>query len=172
MGFLRALRNFLADRSHEQPPEDSLRRFRDAWGLDPEAGELVEPTDEAPAVEAPSAPGPDARGASEYDRTQWRRKLHHIFEAGPATNPEWPALLREARALNLDDAWVADGMREEFTMLIRSHIADRRLTEDERANLDAVRRRIGWTEAEAAAIVESVVAEARRFFGGDVVVES
>jgi hypothetical protein len=171
MGFLSALRSFLADRSQAQAPEDSLRRFRDAWGLDADAGAEA-PAVPAPAAESRSAPGPDAREASGYDRTQWRRKLHHIFEVDPAGSPEWPALLLEARALNLDDAWVDEGMREEFTMLIRSHIADRRLTEDERANLEAVRRRIGWTEQEAAAIVESVVADARRFFGGDVVVES
>jgi hypothetical protein len=170
MGFLKALRNFLADKPPARISEDSLKRFRDAWGLDADADAAIE----AAAVEpAPSriAPGPDAQSASAYDRSQWRRKLHHIFEVNPAGSPEWPALLREAKALNLGDAWVADCMREEFTMLIRLHIADHRLSEDERENLDAVRRRIGWTEEEAAAIVETVVADARGFFGKDVDVD-
>lgn len=175
MGFLSALRNFLADKPPaQQVPEDSLRRFRDAWDLDADAAARVETEAEAAAVEPPPsriAPGPDAQSASPYDRSQWRRKLHHIFEVNPAGSPEWPALLREAKALGLGDAWVAEGMREEFTMLIRAHIADHRLTDDEREQLDAVRRRIGWSEEEAAAIVESVVADARRFFGKDVDVD-
>lgn len=165
MGFLSALRNLLADRSHADASEESLRRFRDAWDLDED--------DEAGGVDAESrsAPGPDARSASEYDRTQWRRKLRHIFEKDPVGSPEWAPLLLEAKALKLDDALVAEAMTEEFTMLIRALIADRRLSEDEQAKLDAVRTRIGWSEREAAAIVESVVADARRFFGEDVVVE-
>lgn len=163
MGFLSALRNLLADRSHAGASEESLRKFRDAWELG---------ADDAPAPPgSPVAPGPDARSASAYDRNQWRKKLRHIFEKDPAGSPEWPALLQEAKGLDLDDAWVSEALREEFTMLIRSLIADRRLSEDEQAQLDAVRRRIGWTEEEAAAIVESVVADARRFFGADVVVE-
>lgn len=164
MGFLSSLRNLLADRSHAEASEESLRKFRDAWDLDEE---------DVPAPPGSSiAPGPDARSASAYDRNQWRKKLGHIFEKDPAGSPEWEPLLQEAKGLDLDDAWVADALREEFTMLIRSLIADRRLSEDEQARLDAVRRRIGWTEEQAAAIVDSVVADARRFFGADVVIEN
>ncbi len=160
MGFLASLRDFLAEKAHIRPSEGASRRLRDAWGLS---------GDEPPAAAATSsAPSVDAQAASAYDRAQWRRKLHHVFEKDPADNPEWPALRREAKALNLGDAWIDECMREEFTMLIRSHVADRRLSDDERAELDAVRRRIGWSEEQAAAIVESVVAEARSFFGEDV----
>ncbi|WP_165244787.1 hypothetical protein [Paludisphaera soli] len=163
MGFLSALRGFLADKSRLDASEESREKFRNAWGLDPEP----EPDEEAGA----SAPGPDADAASEFDKTQWRRKLHHIFEKYPASSDEWPLLMREARALRLDDAWVAQGMKEEFTMMIRGLIADRRLTEEEQARLEAVRKLMGLTEERAAALVRSVVAEAERFFGGDVVVD-
>lgn len=165
MGFLSALRGFLSDRSHAEADEEALRRFRDAWDLDDDEAVSVDPA-------SPIAPSPDARSASDYDRTQWRKKLRHIFEKNPAGSPEWAPLLQEAKGLDLDDAWVSEALKEEFTMLIRSLIADRRLSEDEQASLDAVRRRIGWSEEEAAAIVESVVADARRFFGEDVVIES
>lgn len=154
MGFLSALRHLLTDSSHAERSPESLERFRNAWGLE----------DEAVAVAEPAA-------ASEYDRTQWRRKLHHIFEKDPTAEGEWPALMREAKALKLDVGWVASGMREEFTMMIRGLIADRRLSETDRARLDAVRDRIGLSEDEAAALVQSVVADARRFFGGETIVE-
>lgn len=157
MGFLSTLRHLLTDHSHVERSEESLERFRNAWGLDDEA--------------AVGGNSPTDQVASEYDRTQWRRKLHHIFEKDPASDAEWPTLMREAKALNLDDAWVDAAMREEFTMMIRSLIADRRLSEDDQERLDAVRKRMEMTEEEAAALVQSVVADARRFFGGDVIVE-
>jgi hypothetical protein len=163
MGFLSVLRGFLADKSRLDASEESRERLRDAWGLDLDS----EPADEPGA----SAPGPDADAASEFDKTQWRRKLHHIFEKYPASSGEWPRLMQEARGLRLDDAWVAEGMKDEFTMMIRALIADRRLTEEEQARLEAVRVLAGLTEEDAAALVRSVVADAERFFGGDVVVE-
>ncbi|AMV39013.1 hypothetical protein [Planctomyces sp. SH-PL62] len=160
MGFLRALRGFLTDKSRLNDSEESLERFRSVWGLEPE--------EEA----SKSAPGPDASSASEFDRVQWRRKLHHIFEKYPASSGEWPVLMREARALNLDDDWVAAGMREEFTMMIRGLIADRRLSEEEQARLEAARKLIGLDLEQAGDLVRSVVAEAERFFGSDVVIDS
>ena len=157
MGFLSALRHFLADRPPAQDSEEVRGRIRDAWGLDDEPGSI--------------APGPDAAEASAYDRNQWRRKLNHFFVKPPASDAEWADLLSEAKALKLDDAWVAAGMRDEFTMMIRGLVADRRLSEDEQARLEAVRKRIGLGEEEAAELVRSVVADARRFFGADVVVD-
>jgi len=162
MGFLSALRNFLADKARLDASEDSLERIRDAWGLDSEPGD---------AARSPIAPGPDAASASAYDRANWRRKLHTVFEKFPATKSEWPGLMTEARALRLDDAWIEDGIVEEFTMMIRGLLADRRLSEDEIARIQAVRLMIGMSEDRAAAVVQSVVADAERFFDGEVVVE-
>ncbi|MDG3003477.1 hypothetical protein [Paludisphaera mucosa] len=164
MGFLSALRGFLGDKSRLDASEESLERFRDAWGLDADPEEASETPGE-------STPGPDAAAASEFDKTQWRRKLHHIFEKYPASSGEWPLLMREARALKLDDAMVASGTKGEFIMMIRALIADRRLSEEDQVRVEEVRKLIGMSEEQAAAVVRSVVVDAERFFGGDVVIE-
>lgn len=161
MGFLSVLRGYFADRSRPEPTDEAMERFRAAWGLAPEEADN-------PGV---ASPGPDADAPSAFDKTQWRRKLHHIFERFPASSGEWPALMREARALGLDAGWIAEGMGEEFTMMVRGLIADRRLTQEEQDRLEAARTLIGLSEEEAAALVRDVVEDAERFFGGGVIVD-
>ena len=158
MGFLKALRNFLADRPGPDAPEESLDRLRAAWDLE------AEPT--ASSI----APGPDADAASSYDKLNWRKKLHTFFDKFPATQAEWPELATEARALGLEEAWMRAGILEEFTMMIRGLLADRRLSEAEIARIETVRQLIGLPEDQAAGVVSAVVADARRFFG-EIVVE-
>ncbi len=70
---------------------------------------------------------PPRRG--NYDRAQWHKKLKRILDELPGSKPEWDALVYEARALELDPAWVAQAQREEFQLLVRRIVSDRVVTE-------------------------------------------
>lgn len=150
MGFLGTLRNLLSSTPKESD-EATRARLRKAWGLD-------EP--EAP----PSEPG----AASNYDKTLWRRKLYQIFANLPGSRDQWSDLMADARALKLDRSWMDAGMAEEFEQLLRAAVADRVVTEDEQAKIDAARRLIGLSEEEAATVLRAIVAEAEAFFGSQV----
>ena len=67
--------------------------------------------------------------------------------------------------MEFDPAWVAKCQRDEFQLLIRCAVSDRRFTETEHRTLDLARDLIGIPEAEAEAALHAVVAEAESFFG-------
>lgn len=161
MRFLETLKGFLSRHAHLGTSEDAKARLRDAWGLD------AEPT---AASRNPSsiAPSHDADAASPYDVEQWRKKLRRIFEELPASKGEWTGLMTEARAYGLEDGWLAERLAEEFTLLIRGVVADRLLSEADHERIEAARKLIGITEAQAETAVHAIVAEAEEFFGGSV----
>ena len=76
--------------------------------------------------------------------------------------------MAEARALKLDPAWVTKCQVDEFLLLVRRAVADRLFTEPEHRKLDLARDLIGIPEAEAEAVLHSIVAEAESFFGKSV----
>ena len=88
-GFFDALRRTLTHDTHKHVSHETQKRIRSAWGLDDE---------ESPAP----APEPEGPGASAYDRSQWKKRLRHIFEALPASQKEWPVLMTDAHASALD----------------------------------------------------------------------
>ncbi|MHC5541662.1 hypothetical protein ACYOEI_25860 [Singulisphaera rosea] len=102
---------------------------------------------------------------SDFDRTQWHKKMKRVLERLPESSPEWPDLMLEAKALELDTSWVDNSQREEFLLLIRQAVADRVVTEDEHRKLDLARELIGIPEDEAQASLNAIVAEAESFFG-------
>jgi len=71
----------------------------------------------------------------------------------------------EARALELDPAWVAQSQREEFLLLVRRAVSDRVVTGPEHQKLDLARELIGMPEAEAEEALHAIVSEAESFFG-------
>jgi hypothetical protein len=150
MGFFDALKRVLGGHAQgdQVPAPHGLAR---AWGLDDGAA--------------------NAEGlaeASEYDRAQWLRKLKRILSGLPETRGEWPELIADAKALALDPAWIKECEREEFLLLVRRAVADRKFTEAEHRKLDLARDLIGLPEAEAEAALHSIVAEAESFFGKSV----
>jgi hypothetical protein len=109
--------------------------------------------------EAPT-PGPDV-----YDRVQWQKKLKRILEELPSSESEWTSLMTEGRALGFEPTWIHHCQLEEFQMLIRKAVSDRHVTEEEHRKLDLARNLIGIPEAEAEALLHTIVTEAERFFG-------
>ena len=103
--------------------------------------------------------------ASQYDQAQWRKKLALILETLPESQSRWDELMAEARAMSFDSDWILRVQIEEFFLLIRRAVSDRRFTEDEHEKLELARRLIGMTEAEAEGALQTVVAEAEQFFG-------
>lgn len=100
----------------------------------------------------------------DYDRATWRKKLKRILEHLPAAEAEWPDLMTEAGALNLETSWVEQCMREEFALLVRGVVGDRVVTLQEHSKLEQARTLIGLSDAEAEAILGEIVAEAEAFF--------
>jgi hypothetical protein len=165
MGFFDVLKGFLSSAVHHGASHDARARIRDAWGLD----------DESPAAPPEStsiSPTADADSASAYDVEQWRKKLRRIFEDLPSSKSEWPAMMTEARAYNLNDEWIAARLAEEFTLLIRGVVADRLLSEADHERIETARKLIGITESQAETAVQAIVAEAEQFFGGAIVEEA
>lgn len=133
--------------------EKARARLIEAWGL--EEGDLSERSPEKTAGGTPL----------DYDRNQWVRKLRHVLDELPDSEPRWEVLVREGRAKQFDEAWMRRLMLDEFAMMVRRAVADRVFTERERKKLDLARYLIGLNEAEASAIYASVVQEAETFFG-------
>ncbi len=104
----------------------------------------------------------------DYDRTQWLRKLKHILDELPDSEPRWEQLVREGRAKGFEESWMRHLMLEEFTLLVRRAVADRVFSERERRKLDLARVLVGLDQAQAEAIYASVVKEAETFFGEEV----
>lgn len=103
-----------------------------------------------------------------YDRTQWRRKLTLTLDRLPESQKEWEPLMADARALNIDPAWIQGAMRSEFDLLIRRAVADSHLTGMEHRKLDLARDLIGLSDEDAEKMLHTAVAEAETFFGKDV----
>ncbi len=143
MGFFDTLRRVLG-----QPPAGE--NVAAVWGLndEPEAGSAAEP--------------------GLYDQDNWHKKMKRVLDGLPGSRHEWPELVAEARALNLDQDWVTRCQVDEFLLLVRHAVSDRRFTEEEHRNLDLARDLIGIPEAEAEAALHAIVAEAESFFGGSV----
>jgi hypothetical protein len=150
-----------SDQVHHEPADAERLRFLEGW-------RLSETPPSEPADEQPSAEPNEAAAlpkASAYDVDQWRKKLKRVLDKLPASQSEWEPMIADGRALGLDTEWMAWVQLEEFTLLIRRAIADRRFTSEEHRKLDLARDLIGMTEPEAEALVQSVVAEAEAFFG-------
>lgn len=156
MGFFDTLRHVLS--GEHRRPVDRGQGEGPEIGRDPEPGGPG-PTDEADAT----APAPDT-----YDRLNWQKKLKRILNELPGSQPGWPDLMAEARALGFDPVWVYHGQVEEFRMMVRRAVSDRHFTEEEHRRIDLARDLIGIPEAEAEAILHAIVAEAEAFFGAPV----
>lgn len=148
MKFFDALRKSLGqDAAVPEPPSPEVgRQLNEAWGLGPSQAEGF--TD-----------------ASLYDQSQWRKKLKLILEELPDSKPRWGELMAESRAMSFNPDWVMQCQVEEFMLLIRRAVSDRRFTEEEHDKLELARQLIGIPEAEAAAALQTVVKEAEQFFG-------
>lgn len=153
MGFLGTLKKLLSAAPQWETTEAKRARLREAWGLDD-----AESSASAPAAEA----------TSDYDKTQWRRKLHQVFQNLPGSRDQWTGLMTDARSLNLDQSWMDEGMAQEFEQLLRAVVADRVVSEDEQEKIEAARRLIGLSEDDAATVLRAVAAEAEAFFGAEV----
>jgi hypothetical protein len=119
------------------------------------------------AMPAASSDAP-AQQATRYDRTLLHRKLTRILDELPGSEPQWKALMFDARALELEPDWIGRARLEEFLLPVRRAVADRVVTEPEHRKLDLARRRIGLPGAEAGAALLGIVAEAESFFGAPV----
>ncbi|MDX2038886.1 MAG: hypothetical protein SFX72_19730 [Isosphaeraceae bacterium] len=104
-------------------------------------------------------------GSSDYDRSNWRRKLGRILDRLPASESEWADFLADAHALGFEPEWITQACREEFALLVRRAVADHVVTDAEHRKLDIAQILLEIPEAEAERIFESVVAEAEAFFG-------
>lgn len=145
MRFFDAMRRVLGGR--HGPPDPALAR---AWGLDDEvsASESGEPDD-----------------TSAYDRAQWRRRLKRTLEGLPESRGVWDDLVADAKALHFDRAWMDDCFQEEFRLLVRKAVSDRKFTEAEHRDIDLARDLMGIPEHDATEVLHAVVAEAESFFG-------
>lgn len=143
MGFFDTLRRALSGGAGR--PSEALKS---AWGLD-----------------EPAPIPPLAAQSDDYDRVQWHKKLKKTLDDLPASKSQWDDLLNDARALNLDPEWMTRAQVDEFMLLIRRAVSDRRFTEDEHEKIELARKLIGIPEAEAEAALRIVLAEAEAFFG-------
>ena len=156
MKFFDSLRRALGQdpAAHVPQTEEAGRRLSTAWGLDDERNQS-----------APPAHPEGFADASLYDRAQWRKKLKHILGELPVSRSRWDELIAEARSMSFDPEWMMQCQVEEFLLLIRRAVSDRRFTEDEHHKIDLARQLIGIPEAEAEAALQTVMAEAEQFFG-------
>ena len=122
------------------------------------------PDDPSPARDL-DRDGPPSGDSGVYDRLNWQKKLKRILAELPASKPQWPELMAEARALGFEHDWVHHCQVEEFQMMVRRAVSDGHFTEAEHRKLDLARDLIGIPEAEAEAILHAIVAEAEAFFG-------
>src|SRR3954447_18530089 len=98
MGFFDTLRRVLSGerRPRTETPED--RRFSADLGSDEPISDAITP------------------GAEVYDRVQWEKKLKRILGELPGSQPDWPDLMTEARALGLKPEWIRQRQLEEFQL--------------------------------------------------------
>jgi transketolase len=154
MGFFDAIRRL---RHAHGGTQEQRHRLAKAWGLDEE---------EAFDAETESAPARSVTPVStEYDQAQWQKKMKRILAELPESRGEWDLLMAEARALKFDGRWLRQAQVEEFTLLARRAVAHGVFSEKDHQALDLARDLIGLPDAEAAALLHSIVAEAEEFFG-------
>jgi hypothetical protein len=161
MGFFTALGRILRATDDEMGAEHRSRLY-EAWGLSdtshPEFADGRAPVADPAEMAAPPQ-------TTDYDRTQWERKLRTILDGLPESQEQWDRLLSEASALGFEDDWVRSRQREEFGMLIRRVVADSRMTPQEQRNIELARSLIGLSEADAEQVLGEVIAEAEAVFG-------
>ena len=163
MRFFDALLRVCSHDRHPHETDEVRKSLRAAWGLeDIESTKAPAQAHEGRVSAAAAATGSIA---SEYDRSQWRKKLRHVLEELPASQPRWHVLETDAHALNLEPDWIADRKREEFAFLVRRAVADRTISAEEHQKLELARSLIGMPETEAKAILLAIAAEAEAFFG-------
>lgn len=149
-----------ARRKAEELDEAGRQRLLRVWGLE-DGSVPVRVADRPDEV-------PPPRVDLHYDRDQWHRRVKTVLAGLPDSEEEWEHVVSDARAKDFDPAWVAEVLRQEFTLMIRSAVADRVYTGRERRVIEQARTLIGFTEAEAEAIYQEVVTEAESFFGGPI----
>ena len=155
MGLFDSLRRLR--HAHDGKLHDQRRRLAQLWGLD----EQEAFDDQAPTP----SDATDAGKTVDYDRAQWQKKMKRILEELPRSRDEWGPLIAEARALGFDGRWMGQAQLEEFTLLVRRAVADGVFTEKAHQTLDLARDLMGIPEAQAEALVHTVVTEAESFFG-------
>jgi hypothetical protein len=143
MGFLDTLKHLLG--KEREPVAERVAR---AWGL-PAEGE---------------APEPPPEDTSNYDRVKWRKSLARVLEGLPLTRNEWTALKAEAKALKFEPEWVTKCESDEFMLLVRRIVSDRKIGPEEHEKIDMARQLIGLFDDQAETIVRSVIADAETFF--------
>ncbi len=157
MGFLDTLRGLTVQ---GRPVSGEILREFDALGGADDDATSAGPADPA-ALASPVE-------SSAYDRNQWRKKLQHILDKLPASEPQWGDLEQEAGALGFDPAVVAACYREELAMMIRKIVSDQVVTGQEHRKLDLARQLMGIADAEADRMLKDIVTEAEAFFGKSV----
>jgi hypothetical protein len=160
MAFFDALGRVIGGGTRDPRRED---RLAEAQGLDAGGPSPEYPGGQGVPADPAQLAAPPAAGA--YDREHWRRKAKRILEKLPATRDEWPTLMAEALALNLEQDWVDRCLVDEFTLLVRHAVRDRHVSPEEHSKLDLARQLIGLSEDEAIDLLHAVVAEAEAFFG-------
>src|ERR671921_434261 len=156
MGLFDSLRRLR--HAHDGKQHDQRRRLAQLWGLDEREAFGDEATVSASGEAETSEP-------VDYDRDQWQKKMTRILEDLPDSRDQWGPMMAEARALGFDGHWMRQAQVEEFTLLVRRAVADGVFTEKEHRLLDLARDLIGLPEAEAEALVHTIVTEAESFFG-------
>lgn len=151
MGFFDALRRVLGGHPAEEPHGKTDPGLARVWGL-----------------EEPSGDNAHTGESSVYDRAQWVKKLKRILGELPASKGDWAELMADAKALHFEPTWIREREGEEFRLLVRRAVSDRKFTEAEHRRLDLARDLMGIPEAEAEEILHTIVAEAESFFGRSV----
>ena len=150
MGFFDALRRVLG--GHGSAGLGAAdQRLSKVWGL------------EEPAVEAPATDE-----ASAFDRAQWQKRLKRILADLPASAVQWQDFMTEAKALHFDPKWIREREYEEFRLMVRRAVSERKFTEADHRKIDMARDLMRIPEAEAELILHEIVSEAEKFFGKSV----
>lgn len=111
---------------------------------------------------------PESFRGIEYDRKNWLNKFKALLDGLPGSIDLWREHMADALSLGIEPATVRAWGLTEFTLLVRRAVADRVVTESEHRKLDLARDLLEIPDADAEAILQSVVAEAEGFFGKSV----
>jgi hypothetical protein len=162
MPFFDALKRLVSHGKRVEAEAHLSDQIKTAWGLDD--------PDHANALASGERPAtiPLGKGASEYDRAQWSKRLKRLISGLPASRSQWQDLMNDAHALEIDPDWIAQQAREGFSFLVRQAVSDRVFTHEEHEKLDLARRLLELSEPEAAQIVHAIVDEAEKFFGAPI----
>lgn len=161
MGFFNTIGRLLRAPDDSSLSERDRTRLLDAWGL-----AEVSRSEESESNATGKLIATD--NASEYDRTQWQRRLRTILNGLPDSKDQWSDLNSDAAALGFDGEWVRTRQREEFELLVRRAVADGRFSPQEHRNIDLARVLLDLSEGEAEQIVTAIVGEAEEIFSREV----